>query len=89
MPADQTTQPNLEQVEERERLLKIKNKKTRFRRMQILADGVASCETEMGGCGYKQPKLRKMGLKIDIEYKDDNFDSTKDRKDTLWPDQAL
>ena len=28
-------------------------------------------------------------MKIDIEYQDDNFDNTRDRKEILWPDEAL
>jgi len=46
------------------------------------------CDPKMGGCGYKQPKLEKQGLGVKIEYLDDNFDQTKDRKQTLFADEA-
>lgn len=38
------------------------------------------CDAKTGGCGYKQPKLAKQGLAIRVEYLDENFDQTKDRK---------
>lgn len=69
-------------------LKKIKNGKLRFKKMLNLAEKIHVCESEKGGCGYKQPKFRKSGLSIDIEYRDDNFDNTRDRKSTLWPGEA-
>lgn len=50
---------------------------------------VSKCLTEHGGCGYTQPKILKGSLKIDIEYKDENFDKTRDRKGILWPEDCL
>lgn len=46
------------------------------------------CDPKTGGCGYKQPKLAKQGLAIKIEYLDENFDQTKDRKQILFADEA-
>ena len=46
------------------------------------------CDSQSGGCGYKQPKLGKQGLAIKIEYLDENFDQTKDRKQILFADEA-
>lgn len=54
-----------------------------------LAEKVSVCESDRGGCGYKQPKYRKLGLNINIEFRDENFDDTRDRKEILWPDQAM
>ena len=68
--------------------MKISNGKMRFRKLLSLAENIQVCEGEKGGCGYKQPKYRKLGLSIAIEYRDDNFDNTRDRKETLWPDEA-
>lgn len=79
---------NLKEQEDREMLLKIKDGKMRFRKVQALADSIQVCEGEKGGCGYRQPKYKKLGLSIHIEYRDDNFDNTRDRKETLWPDEA-
>ena len=47
------------------------------------------CKSEFGGCGYRQPKFASKGLQIFIEHRDENFDLTRDRKEVLWPDQAL
>jgi DNA-directed RNA polymerase II subunit RPB1 len=46
------------------------------------------CDPLTGGCGYKQPKLTKAGLAINIEYLDENFDQTKDRKQVLYADEC-
>ena len=54
-----------------------------------LAENINLCESEKGGCGYKQPKYRKTGLSIDIEYRDENFDNTRDRKEKLWPSDTI
>jgi len=57
--------------------------------MLSLADNVQNCDPETDGCGYKQPKFRRAtGLKLEVEYKDENFDSMRDRKETLWPEQV-
>lgn len=50
---------------------------------------MTKCAAEHGGCGYTQPKINKGSLKIDIEFKDENFDKTKDRKCILWPEECL
>ena len=83
------TYDNLKEIEDRQNILKIRNSKARFRRVLNLAESIQVCESEKGGCGYKQPKFRKLGLAINIEYRDENFDNTRDRKETLWPDQAI
>jgi len=63
--------------------------KARFRLLGTLTQGVNICDPETGGCGYKQPKFRRAsGLKLEAEYRDENFDATRDRKETLWPEQA-
>lgn len=46
------------------------------------------CDPTSGGCGYKQPKLMKAGLAINIEYLDENHDQTKDRKQVLFADEC-
>lgn len=46
------------------------------------------CDPKSGGCGYKQPKLGRMGLALKIEFLDENFDQTKDRKSILYADEA-
>lgn len=79
----------MKELEDRETLLKIRNGKLRFRKLLSLAESIHACESEKGGCGYKQPKYRKSGLSIDIEYRDDNFDNTRDRKETLWPHDVI
>lgn len=63
-------------------LNKCKSAKTRFNYCytQSTKSSVAICDAKSGGCGYKQPKLSKQGIGIKIEYLDDNFDQTKDRK---------
>lgn len=79
----------MKELEDRETLLKIRNGKLRFRKLLRLAETIHICESEKGGCGYKQPKFRRAGLSIDIEYRDENFDNTRDRKETLWPCDAI
>lgn len=49
-------------------LLKIRSSKTRFGKVTQLAANVQMCDSDTGGCGYKQPKFRRDGLKIEIEY---------------------
>lgn len=46
------------------------------------------CDAKFGGCGYKQPKISKQGLGFKIEHLDENFDQTKDRKQTLFAEEA-
>lgn len=74
--------------EDKEKLLKIKNDKLRFKALLKLTGNVSMCDTEHGGCGHKQPKFKKGSLKVEIEYRDENFDKTKDRKGILWPEQV-
>jgi hypothetical protein len=69
--------------------LKIKSAKLRFKTLQNILGAVSVCATEHGGCGYTQPKINKGSLKIDIEFKDENFDKTRDRKGILWPEETL
>ena len=89
-PADAQKQfDNEKELESREMLLKMRSGKARFRKLLLLCAGISTCESEKGGCGYKQPKYRKSGLGIAIEYRDVNFDDTRDRKEMLWPDQAM
>lgn len=81
---------SFKEQEELGRILKIKNPKTRFKKVLSLADGVKICDGNKGGCGYTQPKYRKTsGITLEIEFKDENFDSTRDRKEIFWPEQAL
>jgi DNA-directed RNA polymerase II subunit RPB1 len=76
-------------LDDREALCKISNLKSRFKFMSSLTANVGFCDPETGGCGYKQPKFRRAsGLKLEAEYRDENFDATRDRKETLWPEQA-
>lgn len=81
--------PESKVADEREAILKIKSPKQRLKALLKLADGTLVCDPASGGCGFKQPKIRKGSLKIDIEYRDENFDKTRDRKDILWPEIAL
>lgn len=53
-----------------------------------MTENVSECDTEHGGCGHKQPKIKKGSLKIEIEFKDENFDKTRDRKGILWPEEV-
>lgn len=46
------------------------------------------CDQQHGGCGYVQPKLSVQGLAIKVEYLDENFDQTKDRKQMLSAEDA-
>ena len=70
-------------------LLKIKSGKHRFKALQNLTGSCNICSIESGGCGYKQPKFTKGSLKVDVEFKDENYDKTKDRKTILWPEETL
>jgi len=73
----------------RETLLKIRNAKNRFKALQKLTGSSHVCAIESGGCGYRQPKFTKGSLKVDVEFRDDNFDKTRDRKSILWPEETL
>jgi len=73
----------------RETLLKIRNAKSRFKTLQKLTGSAHVCSLESGGCGYKQPKFTKGSLKVEVEFRDDNFDKTRDRKGILWPEETL
>ena len=73
----------------KETLLKTKSGKNRFRALQNLTGSCNVCSIESGGCGYKQPKFTKGSLKVDVEFRDDNFDKTRDRKTILWPEETL
>lgn len=53
-----------------------------------LCDPIKKCD-EIVGCGYVQPKFAKSGLGIKVEYLDPTFDISRDRKQTLFPDEAL
>jgi len=54
-----------------------------------MTSSVNVCSTESGGCGYRQPKFTKGSLKVDVEFRDENFDKTRDRKTVLWPEETL
>lgn len=75
--------------EQREALLKIKNSKLRFKALQKLTGTSHVCAIESGGCGYRQPKITKGSLRVEIEFRDENFDKTRDRKGVLWPEESL
>jgi len=62
--------------------------KTKFNYAFQAASSKGYCDPKHGGCGYKQPKLSKEGLGIRVEYLDENFDQTKDRKALLLADDA-
>lgn len=79
----------IQRFNEIEAIKKIKNPTARFSRLLQMAGDVTECKSEFGGCGYKQPKFGFKGLQIFVEHRDDNFDLTRDRKEILWPDQAL
>lgn len=70
-------------------ILRIKNPKLKFGKIFELCNGVSVCNQEHGGCGYKQPRFRKGSLKIEIELRDENYDTTRDRKQNLWPEDTL
>lgn len=76
----------LEQVA---KLQRVKNPKARFKLLQNLISTVTVCASEQGGCGYTQPKFLKGSLKIEVEFKDENFDKTRDRKGILWPEDTF
>lgn len=67
-----------------------KNNKNRFNYCynQCTAKSGIKCDPDTGGCGYAQPKYSKFGLGIKIEFMDENFDQTKDRKGELSADEA-
>lgn len=46
------------------------------------------CDQQNGGCGFQQPRMSIHGLGISVEQVDENFDATKDRKQTLPADNA-
>lgn len=73
----------------KETLLKIKSGKSRFKAIQNLTGSCNVCSIESGGCGYRQPKFTKGSLKVDVDFKDENFDKTRDRKTILWPEETL
>ena len=58
----------------REDMMKIRSQKTRFTKVFKLSDGTKECSAETGGCSYVQPKYSKDGLRLMIEYRDENFD---------------
>lgn len=68
---------------------RVKNASHRFGRILKLSDGINNCDINRGGCGHKQPKFSKNGLRIQIEYTDDHLDPGKDRKQFLQPEEAL
>ena len=54
---------------------------SRFSKVLRHCDPVSECAHDKGGCGHKQPKFTKSGLRIQVEYKDDSQkDFSKDRK---------
>ena len=64
-------------VREKEKIdeiMRTKNHKSRFNRVFKLSDGIKECDVEKNGCGYQQPKFTKSGLRIIIEFNDENFD---------------
>lgn len=69
-----------------------RNSKTRFnyvyREAMKLSNSQMRCDQRHGGCGYVQPKLSVQGLGIKVEYLDENFDQTKDRKQMLSAEEA-
>lgn len=68
----------------------LKGAKPRFKYVYGLAQAKEGrlCDPQTGGCGYRQPKLAKEGLSIRVEYLDEDFDQTKDRKQILYADEA-
>lgn len=54
-----------------------------------MCDPIKKCDETKGGCGMVQPKFQKSGLGIKVEYLDPMFDISRDRKQTLYPDEAL
>jgi hypothetical protein len=63
--------------------MRVKNQKTRFSKVFKMSDGVRVCDAETGGCSYVQPKYSKNGLKLMIEYRDEQYDQAKDRRQVL------
>jgi DNA-directed RNA polymerase II subunit RPB1 len=45
-----------------------RNNKTKFDKVLRVCDKVNLCDELKGGCGYRQPKFTKDGLKIMVEY---------------------
>lgn len=75
---------------DKENIPKIKNAKTRFTRVLNICDRIKVCDATNGGCGTKQPKYTKDGLKILAEYNDTNLlDNGADRKGHLLPSKVL
>ena len=69
-----------------------KSSTNRLNRVLKMSDTIKECniEKDKGGCGHKQPKFTKSGLRIQIEYMDENnLDTGRDRKQFLQPDEAL
>jgi DNA-directed RNA polymerase II subunit RPB1 len=53
---------------------RIKHNANRFGRVLKICDTVKECKTDVGGCGRKQPKFTKSGLRIQIEHNDEIAD---------------
>ena len=69
--------------------IKIRNRKSRHNRVLKICDPIKVCDTAIDGCGYVQPKYSKNGLRLIIEFMDEQFDSGRDRKQVLYPDEAF
>jgi DNA-directed RNA polymerase II subunit RPB1 len=55
-------------------IMKIKSQTGRFTRVSKYCDPIHECKQQSGGCGLRKPKYTKVGLGIEIEYKDERFD---------------
>lgn len=67
----------------------VKSQKARFGKVLKYCDGTKECDPQAGGCGHKQPKFTKTGLRIQIEHMDEQYDAGRDRKQVFYPDDAL
>lgn len=69
--------------EKLEEIRRVKSSSARLARVLKLCDGTKECDPQAGGCGHKQPKFSKTGLRIQIDYQEDQIDPGRDRKQFL------
>ena len=55
-----------------------------------MSDGMKECNAENGGCGHRQPKYTKEGLRLIIEHEDmQGVEGVRDRKQIFHPEDCL
>ena len=55
-------------------VMRIKNNSYRFQKVLKICDAIKHCNPDVGGCGRRQPKFTKTGLRIQMESSDEMID---------------